>query len=89
MSLCAQSCQAFCDPVDCSLPDSLSGGFSRLEYWNGLPFPSPADLSDPGIETVSPVSPALQADSLLAEPLGKPDLLPINYRPLLLIMTPS
>ena len=75
--------------MDCSLPDSLSGGFSRLEYWNGLPFPSPADLSDPGIETVSPVSPALQADSLLAEPLGKPDLLPINYRPLLLIMTPS
>ena len=39
-------------------------GFSRLEYWNGLPFLSPGDLPDPGIE---PRSPALQADSLLTE----------------------
>ena len=43
-------------------------GFSRQEYWSGLPFPSPGDLPDPGIE---PESPALQADSLLSEPLGK------------------
>ena len=43
-------------------PPSL--GFSRQEYWNGLPFPSPGDLPDPGIEAVSP---ALQADSLPAE----------------------
>ena len=42
-------------------------GFSRQEYWSGLPFPSPGDLTDPGIE---PRSPALQADSVLAEPLG-------------------
>ena len=48
---------------------SLSIGFSRQECWNGLPFPSPGDLHDPGIE---PGSPALQADSLLTEPLGKP-----------------
>ena len=41
----------------------------RQEYWSGLPFPSPGDLPDPGIE---PGSPALQADSLLSEPLGKP-----------------
>ena len=44
-----------------------SMGFSRQEYWSGLPFPSPEDLPDPGIE---PKSPALQADSLLSEPPG-------------------
>ena len=43
--------------------------FSRKEYWSGLPFPSPEDLPDPGIE---PGSPALQADALLSEPPGKP-----------------
>ena len=43
--------------------------FSRQEYWSGLPFPSPRDLPDPGME---PKSPALQADSLLtSEPAGK------------------
>ena len=43
-------------------------GFFRQEYWSGLPFPSPGDLPDPGIE---PGSPALQADSLLSEQPGK------------------
>ena len=47
----------------------LSQGFSRQEYWNGLPFPSPGDLSDPGIK---PRSPTLQADSLPAELPRKP-----------------
>ena len=37
----------------------LSMGFSRQEYWSGLPFPSPGDLPDPGLEPASPVSPAL------------------------------
>ena len=46
-------------------------GFSREEYWSGLPFPSPGDLPDPGIEPVSPVSPALQVDSLLTDQSGK------------------
>ena len=46
-----------------------SMGFSRQEYWSGLPFPSPGDLPDPGIE---PRSPALQADALTSEPPGKP-----------------
>ena len=46
----------------------LSMEFSRQEYWSGLPFPSPGDLPDPGIE---PRSPALQADSLPTEPPGK------------------
>ena len=49
----------------------LSMKFSRQEYWSGLPFPSPGDLPDPGIE---PGSPALQANSLLSEPPGKPKL---------------
>ena len=43
--------------------------FSRPEYWSGQPFPSPGDLPNPGIETRSP---ALQAESLPAEPQGKP-----------------
>ena len=42
--------------------------FSRQEYWSGLPFPSPGDPPDPGIE---PGSSALQADSLQSEPPGK------------------
>ena len=51
--------------ADQALP---SMGFSRQEYWSGLPFPSPGDLPNPGIE---PRSPALQADSLPSEPQGK------------------
>ena len=43
----------------------LSLEFSRQEYWSGLPFPYPGDLSNPGIE---PRSPALQADALTSEP---------------------
>ena len=43
--------------------------FSRQEYWSELPFPSPGGLPNPGIE---PGYPALQTDSLLSEPLGKP-----------------
>ena len=57
----AQSCLTLCDPMDC--------GFSRQEYWSGLPFPSPGDLPDPGIE---PRSPTFQADALTSEPPGKP-----------------
>ena len=49
----------------------LSMEFSRQEYWSGLPFPSPGDLSNPGIK---PESPALQADSLQSEPTGKPSI---------------
>ena len=48
-----------------------------LQYWSGLPFPSPGDLPDPGIE---PRSPVLQADSLPSEPPGKPlhIIVPLN-----------
>ena len=48
---------------------SLSMGFSRQEYWSGLPFPFPGDLPDSGIE---PGSSALEADALTSEPPGKP-----------------
>ena len=47
----------------------LSMGFTRQEYWSGLPFPSPGDLPSPGIK---PGSPALPTNSLLAESPGKP-----------------
>ena len=54
--------------VACQAP--LSMGFSRQECWGGLPCPPPGDLPDPGIEPVSPVAPALQADSLLLSHRG-------------------
>ena len=50
--------------------------FFRQEYWKVLPFPSPGDFPNPGTEPVFPLSPALQADSLPTESLGKP--LPLN-----------
>ena len=63
------SCSVVSDslrPLDYSLPPgSLSMGFPRQEYWSRLPFPSPGDFPDPGIE---PRFPALQADSLPSKP---------------------
>ena len=55
---------------------SLSMGFSRQEYWSGLPFPSPGDLLNPGIKPTSPVSPAIQVNSLPSEAPGS-QVLPI------------
>ena len=55
----------FATPWTVAYQDSLSMGFSRQEYWSGLPFPSPGDLPDPGIE---PRSPTLEADTLTSEP---------------------
>ena len=59
----------FITPQTVAHQASLSMGFSRQEYWSGLPFPSPEDLPDPGIE---PWSPALQEGSLPSEPPRKP-----------------
>ena len=53
-------------PHGLQAPQSM--GFSRQEYWSGVPLPSPGDFPDPGIE---PRSPALQAEALLSEPSGK------------------
>ena len=64
------SVQFFCSPMDyivCEAPLSL--GFSRQEYWNGLPFPFPVVLLDTGIE---PMPPALAGEFFITEPPGKP-----------------
>ena len=61
--------QLFATPWAIAYQTPPSMAFSRQEYWSGLPFPSPRDLPDPGIE---PRSPALQADSLPSLPPGKP-----------------
>ena len=68
--LVAQSGLAFATlwTVACQAP--LSMGFSKQEYWSGLQLPSPGDLPNPGMESVSLGIPALQADSLPAEPLN-------------------
>ena len=57
--------QLFATPWTVAHQAPPSMGFSRQEYWSGLPFPSPGDLPDPGIE---PRSPTLQADALTSEP---------------------
>ena len=66
--LVAKSCPTLATPWTVACQGPLSVGFSRQEYWSGLPFPPPGDLPDPEIE---PRSPALQADSLSAELQGK------------------
>ena len=64
MCLVAQSCLTLATPWTLTCQAPLSVGFSRKEHWSGLPFSSPGDLPEPGIE---PRSPALQADSLPTE----------------------
>ena len=64
LCVCAKSlqlCPTLCNPMDCSRQGPLSMGFSRQEYWSGLPFPSPGHLPDPGLTLGSP---ALQAESI-------------------------
>ena len=67
-------------PMDCSPPSSSVHGISRQEYWSGLPFPPPGDLPNPGIK---PMSPALQADSLLLNHWGS------SYSPMISVQTPA
>ena len=67
--LVAQSYPTLCALWTVAHQTPPSMGFSRQEYWSGLPFPSPGDLPDAGIE---PGSPALEADALISEPPGKP-----------------
>ena len=61
--------QPFATPWTVAYQALPSMGFPRQEYWSGLPFPSPGDLPNPGME---PGSPALQTDTLPSEPPGKP-----------------
>ena len=67
--ICHCQVQLFVNPWTVAYQAPLSMGFFRQEYWSGLPFPSPGDLPDPGME---PGSTALQSDSTLSEPSGKP-----------------
>ena len=64
--LVAQSCLTV-TPWTAAHQAPLSRGFSRQEYWSGLPLSPPGDLPKPGIKPTSPVSSALQVDSLLSE----------------------
>ena len=67
-----------CDPWTVAHQAPPCMGFSRQEYWSGLPFPSPGDLPNPGIE---PRSPTLQADALTSAPPGKPlSDLEVNFK---------
>ena len=66
----AQSCPTLSDPMDYS----PSMEFSRKEYWSGLPFPSPGNLPDPGMELVFAVSPELAGIFITIEPHGKPSV---------------
>ena len=71
---CSKGSQTTCISVFYLIPPTRllrrqSMEFFRQEYWSGLPFPSPGDLPDPGME---PGSPALQADASPSEPAGKP-----------------
>ena len=63
--------QLFVTPRTVAHQAPPSMGFSRQHYWSGVPFPSPGDLPNPGIE---PGSPALEADALTSEPPGKTEL---------------
>ena len=68
LRLASQSCPTLCDPRDCSHQAPLAVGFSRQEYWRGLPSPPPGDLPNPEIK---PRCPALQVDSFPSEPPRK------------------
>ena len=68
----AQSCLTLCNPVDCTPLGSTAHGISRQEYWSDLPFPSPGDPPDPGIEPLSPASPALAGGFFTIQPPGRP-----------------
>ena len=77
--LCARVCVLGCGQlfVIVACPTPLSMGVSRQEHWSGLPFPSPGDLPNPGIQ---PGAPALQEDSLPAKLPGKPHTLPTGVQ---------
>ena len=72
--------QLFVTPWTVAHQAPLSMEFSRQEYWGGLPFPPPRDLPDPGTKPTSPVSPELQADSLLLSYRGSPHRILFGYK---------
>ena len=68
----------FATPQTVARQAPQSMGFSGQEYWSGLPRPPPGDLPNPGIKLMSLMSPALQVDSLITEPLQKPQYYDIH-----------
>ena len=83
--MCAQlfsQVQLFATPRTVVHQALLSMGFSRQEYWSGLPSPSPGGLPDPGIEPVSPAFPSLAGGFFTTEPLGSPlaTILVVKYK---------
>ena len=70
--LVAQSCPTLCNPLDCSPLHSSVHGIFRQEHWNGLPFPTPGYLPNPGIELVSLMPSALTGRVFTTAPPGKP-----------------
>ena len=72
----AQSCLTLCEPMDCSLPGSSIHGISQTRILEWLPFPSPGNLLDPGIE---PMSPILAGRFFTTVPPGKPSFLFFYY----------
>ena len=73
---------SFAIPWTLAYQAPLSMGFPREEYWGWLPFPSPGDLSDPGIE---PVSPTLAGVFFTAEPPGKPRCYTLHFSHLIIL----
>ena len=72
MHVYAQSCPTLCSPIDCSPPGFSVNGIFQASVLNGLPFPTPGYLLDPGIEPASPMSSALAGGFFTTEPPGKP-----------------
>ena len=75
MCICAQSlslCLTLYNPLVCSLSGPLSMKFSRQECWSGLPFATPGDLLNPGVELLSLASPVLAGRFFTTAPSGKP-----------------
>ena len=85
--MCAQLHPTLCNPTDCISPGSSVHRISRREYWDGLPFPLPGDLPDPGIEPAALASPVLGGRFVTSVAPGKPtDINDIKYLSFLLII---
>ena len=80
LCVCVRRCSvvSFATPWTAARQAPVSMGFSRQEYLSGLPFSTPGDIPDPGIQLASPASPALQADSLPLSHLGSPHCCLVN-----------
>ena len=77
---CVQLHLTLCNPLDCSPSGSSVHGIFKQEYWSGLPFPTPGDLPDPGIEPTSPASSALAGGFFTTVPAGKPIFKTVNTK---------